>query len=86
MFLSVSVTSAGEKYLDNSIYKDIERITANNDYRLSRITVDILGFPIQSAAQPLKAPIERLGLVFASCQVPIIRDACEQWRKIADRL
>ena len=40
----------GEKYLDNSIYKDIERITAKNDYRLSRMTVDFLGFPIQSAA------------------------------------
>ena len=40
----------GEKYLDNRVYKDMERITASNDYRLGRMTVDILGFPIQAAA------------------------------------
>lgn len=40
----------GEKYLDNRVYKDMERITESNDYRLGRMTVDILGFPIQAAA------------------------------------
>ncbi len=40
----------GEKYLDNRVYKDMERITASNEYRLDRMTVDILGFPIQAAA------------------------------------
>jgi YgiT-type zinc finger domain-containing protein len=40
----------GEKYLDTRVYKDMERITASNDYRLGRMTVDILGFPIQAAA------------------------------------
>jgi YgiT-type zinc finger domain-containing protein len=40
----------GEKYLDNRVYKDMERITASNDYRLGRMTVDILEFPIQAAA------------------------------------
>ena len=38
-----------EKYLDNSIYKDFERITANNDYRLSRMTVDNVGHLLDQA-------------------------------------
>jgi YgiT-type zinc finger domain-containing protein len=40
----------GEKYLDNQVYKDIERITKNNDYRLGSMTIDIFGFPILAAA------------------------------------
>ena len=40
----------GEKYLDNHVYKDMERIVASNDYILGKMTVDILGFPTQAAA------------------------------------
>ncbi len=40
----------GEKYLDSGVYKDMERITATKDYILGKMTVDILGFPVQDAA------------------------------------
>ena len=39
----------GEKYIDNSVYKEMERLAKDKSHLLSRVSIDILGFEGVSA-------------------------------------